>query len=106
MRWWQIRKRDAAIERERVTESLLLALVGGAAGAALAFAGVRLCIALVPASVPRLDEVRISMPVLFFAAGISIVAAITFGVLPALRSLSVHPQAALQSNPARTANTR
>jgi predicted permease len=92
--------------RSRLTESLVLALAGGAAGAALAFAGVRLCIALVPASVPRLDEVRISMPVLFFAGGISMLAAITFGILPALRSLRVHPQAALQSNPARAANTR
>lgn len=57
--------------RSRLTESLLLALVGGAAGAALAFVGVRLCIALVPTSVPRLDEVRLSMPVLFFAGGSS-----------------------------------
>jgi predicted permease len=88
----------------RLTESLLLALIGGAAGTAFAFAGVRFFIALVPASVPRLDEVRVSMPVLLFAAGISVLAAITFGILPALRSLRVHPQAALQSASSRTAN--
>ena len=91
--------------RSRLTESLLLALIGGAAGTALAFAGVRFFIALVPASVPRLDEVRVSIPVLLFAAGISVLAAITFGILPALRSLRVHPQAALQSASSRTANT-
>ena len=92
--------------RSRLTESLLLAFIGGAAGAGLASAGVRLFIALVPASVPRLDEVRVSLPVLFFAAGVSIVAAITTGILPALRSLRVHPQAALQGNSARAANTQ
>lgn len=96
----------AQLVRSRLTESLLLALMGGAAGAALAFAGVRLFIALVPASVPRLDEVRVNTPVLLFAAGISILAAITFGLLPALRSLRVHPQAALQTASLRTANTQ
>jgi predicted permease len=60
----------------------------------------------VPANVPRLDEVSVSVPVLLFAAGISIVAALTFGILPALRSLRVPPQAALQSSSTRVANTR
>jgi predicted permease len=85
---------------------LLLAIIGGSAGAALAFAGVRLFIALVPASVPRLDEVHVNTPVLLFAAGISILAAIAFGILPSLRSLRVHPQSALQSNSTRTVNTQ
>ncbi|MFZ0516769.1 MAG: ABC transporter permease [Acidobacteriaceae bacterium] len=92
--------------KSRLTESMLLAIIGGAAGAALALAGVRLLLSLVPANVPRLDEVRVNMPVLLFAAGISILAAIAFGILPALRSLRVHPQAALQPNPTRTANTQ
>ena len=96
----------AQLVRSRLIESLVLALIGGAAGAALAFAGVRLLLALVPANVPRLDEVQVSLPVLAFAAGLSIVAAIVFGTLPALRSLRVPPQAALQANSARAANTR
>jgi predicted permease len=92
--------------RSRFSESLVLALAGGAAGAALAFAGLRLLLALVPANVPRLDEVQLSMPVLLFAAGISMVAAVTFGILPALRGLRVNPQCALQANSLRTANTQ
>ena len=92
--------------RSRLTESLLLASIGGAAGLALSFAGVRLFLALVPANVPRLDEVRVSIPVLLFAAGITILAAITFGILPALRSLRISPQAALQGSSARVANLR
>jgi predicted permease len=92
--------------RSRFTESLVLALTGGAAGAVLAFAGVRLLLSLVPANVPRLDEVRLSTPVLVFAAAISMVAAVTFGTLPALRGLRVHPQSALQANSARAVNSR
>jgi predicted permease len=92
--------------RSRLTESLVLAFVGGTAGVALAFVGVRLLLALVPANVPRLDEVHVDTPVLLFAAVLSIGAAIAFGILPAVRSLRVHPQTALQANSSRTANTQ
>jgi predicted permease len=90
----------------RLTESLLLALAGGVAGVALAFAGVRLLLALVPTDLPRMNEVQVSLPVLLFAAAVSIAAAIAFGILPALRSLDVHPQAALQANSSRTVGSR
>lgn len=92
--------------RSRLSESLLLAIIGGATGAALSFAGVRLLVALVPSNVPRLQEVRVDMPVLVFAAGLSIMAAIIFGTLPALRSLRVQPNAALQGSSVRVANVR
>jgi predicted permease len=92
--------------RSRLMESLLLTVTGGAAGAALAFAGVRLFIALAPVNIPRLDEVRVSLPVLCFCAVLSIFAAIAFGILPALHSLHVAPQSALQANSTRAANTR
>jgi predicted permease len=90
----------------RLAESLLLALIGGAAGVAIAFAGVRLLLALVPANVPRLNQVHVDLPVLLFAAGLSLAAAVSFGILPALRSLRVEPQAALQANSTRAANTQ
>jgi predicted permease len=92
--------------RSRLAEGLVLALAGGAAGTALAFGGVRLLIALAQGNIPRLDEVQVSMPVLVFSGGLSIAAAIIFGMLPALRSLRVAPQAALQANSTRAANTR
>jgi len=81
-------------------------LAGGTAGIALAFGGVRLLLAIAPANLPRLDEVKVSLPVLIFSAGLSIAAAILFGMLPALRSLRVAPQAALQTNSTRAANTQ
>jgi predicted permease len=90
----------------RLTESLLLALAGGVAGVALALAGVRLLLVLVPSNVPRLNEVQVSLPVLLFATALSITAALAFGILPALRSLDVHPQAALQANSSRTVSSR
>ncbi len=90
----------------RLAESLVLALAGGAAGVVLAFSGVRLLIVLAPGNVPRLDEVQVNLPVLLFAAGMSMASALLFGVLPALRSLRVHPQAVLQANSSRTANTK
>jgi predicted permease len=96
----------ARLFRLRLTESLVLAAIGGAAGAALAIAGVRLLIAMAPKTIPRLDEVHVSLPVLCFAAAISIAAALVFGTLPALRSLRVPPQLALQANSTRTTNTR
>ncbi len=90
----------------RLTESLVLAAVGGLAGAALAFAGVRLLLALVPANVPRLNEVQVNWPVLAFAAGLSMFSAVLFGILPAVRSTRVPPQSVLQANSTRAANTR
>ncbi len=90
----------------RLTESLVLAAIGGAAGIALAFAGVRLLLFLVPTGVPRLEEVQVNWIVLVFAAGLSTFSAVLFGILPALRSLRVPPQAALQAGSTRTANTR
>ncbi|HUB30531.1 MAG TPA: ABC transporter permease [Terracidiphilus sp.] len=90
----------------RFAESLILAIGGGLAGTALAYAGMRLLIALVPANVPRLNEVTVNLPVLLFAAGVSIASALSFGILPALRSLRVHPQSALQANSSRSLNSR
>jgi predicted permease len=90
----------------RLAECLVLALAGGVAGVVLAFSGVRLLVALAPGNVPRLNEVQVNLPVLLFAAGASIAAAMSFGILPALRSLRVDPQAALQANSSRAANTR
>jgi predicted permease len=72
---------------------------------AVAYGGVRIFAALVPTNVPRLNEVHVNFPVLLFSAGLSILAAVSFGVLPAIRSLRIHPQSALQANSTRNANS-
>lgn len=90
----------------RLMESLVLAVMGGVCGIALTFAGLRLLLALAPANVPRLNEVQVNLPVLVFAAGLSLATAVFFGILPALRSLQVNPQTALQSNSGRTTSAQ
>jgi predicted permease len=87
-------------------ESLLLALLGGGLGIFLSFTGVRLFVAAAPANLPRLDGVHVSWLALLAAAGLSVLTALLFGLLPALRSIRVDPQRAMQANPARIANTR
>ena len=87
-------------------DSLLLAVLGGGLGVFLSFIGVRLFVAAAPASLPRLNEVHVNWLALLAAAGLSILTALLFGLLPALRSIRVDPQRAMQANPARVANTR
>jgi predicted permease len=76
----------ARLVRYVLTESVLLALVGGAVGLLLAWVGTRALVAVAPASIPRLDEIGIGATTLTYAAGISLLAGILFGVFPALRS--------------------
>jgi predicted permease len=72
--------------RQLLTESLLLALAGGAAGIFLARAGVQFLRGLGPQSLPRLDEVNVSGTVLAFTFFISIFTGILFGLGPALKA--------------------
>lgn len=90
----------------RLAESLVLAVAGGAAGVALAYGGMRGLLALAPANVPRLNEVHMSWPVLLFATGLSIAAAVGFGIVPALKGMRVRPETALRANTSRLASSR
>ena len=81
--------------RQFLAESLLLSLTGSALGVLLAVWGVDTLLALAPASLPRLDEVSINLPVLAFALGLCVLVAVGLGVLTALRATATDPQAAL-----------
>jgi putative ABC transport system permease protein len=72
--------------RQLLAESVLLATMGVALGIALAYVGVRLLIALGPASLPRLDHVTIDPLVVTFAAAAGLVSAVIFGLVPAMRA--------------------
>jgi predicted permease len=87
--------------RASLSESLVVSLIGGLAGIFVAFAGVRLFVAAAPSNLPRLDESHVSWPILLFAFGLSLLTAITFGVVPSLRYLRVDPQLVLQSGSSR-----
>ena len=71
--------------RQLLSESLLLSLIGGVAGLALAFAFHRGLLALVAdrIPIPRLDQVALDVPVLAFALLLSLLTGLLFGFLPA-----------------------
>jgi predicted permease len=88
-----------------LSENLILGLGGGLGGVLLADLGEKLFVRI--ASVlPRLNEVHLSFPILAFALTLSILTSLSFGILPALRSLRVTPQTALQSNSTRLSVNR
>ncbi len=68
-----------------LTEALLLALVGGVAGIALAVLGIQVLLNLDPASVPRAEDVRLDPTVMAFTAIVTVLTGVLFGVAPALQ---------------------
>jgi putative ABC transport system permease protein len=75
--------------RQLLTESMLLSLIGGAAGIATAVVTLGFVLRFVPSNVPRLNEVRIDWVVLAFALLLSILTGLVFGLAPALQSAQV-----------------
>jgi putative ABC transport system permease protein len=75
----------ARVGWELLSESLGLALAGGALGVLLAEGGIRLLIAFAPEGLPRVEEIRIDPIVLAFTVGISLLAGLLFGLLPVLK---------------------
>jgi putative ABC transport system permease protein len=71
--------------RQLLTESLLVALIGGGSGLLIAPGGIVLLRAIGPADFPRLDEIGIDHWVLWFTFGVSVVSAIMFGLVPAFQ---------------------
>src|SRR5262245_1173336 len=70
--------------RQFLTEGVLLALVGGALGAALGYAGLRALLAGNPVSIPRALEVTLDWRVLAFTFGVSVATGLIFGMAPLL----------------------
>jgi putative ABC transport system permease protein len=69
--------------RQLITESLLMALLAGAAGLVLAITVSKALLALAPSNIPRLGETGVDTRVLVFTFAISLVASILFGLAPA-----------------------
>ncbi len=73
------------LARQALTESLLLSVIGGAAGCALAYVLLRVFIAMAPAALPRLDEATVDGRMLLFNLAASLLSGLLFGLAPALR---------------------
>jgi predicted permease len=74
------------LARQVLTESLLLALLGGAGGILLASQGLSLLAALHPANLPRLGEIRLDGTVLAFTLTACMLTSLLFGIAPALQA--------------------
>ena len=77
--------------RQLLTESLVLALGGAAAGTALAWFAIRLLRVWNPAFLPRIGEVQLNLPVLAFTGAIAIGVGVIFGIAPARESTRTDP---------------
>jgi predicted permease len=81
-----------------LSESLALALAGGALGFALAYGGLRLLVAIGPANLPRLDQIGINPQALLFTLAISLISGALFGLLPVFKYAGIRPGTGLRDS--------
>jgi len=84
------------IVRLLLTESLVVAVLGGAAGLLLGRLGVGALLALAPPDLPRTDAIGLNGTVLAFSAGVAILSGLLFGLAPALQTLRLDVQGKLR----------
>jgi predicted permease len=68
-----------------LVESLVLGLMGSLIGLALAFGALRVLVAMAPTGLPRLNEIRINLPVLLFTLGITAFVSLVIGMIPVIK---------------------
>jgi putative ABC transport system permease protein len=94
------------IMRQLLTESLLLALNGGALGLLLALWGVDLLTRLLPKDFPRLADISLNLAVLGFTLLVSLITGIVFGFAPAWQVSRINLQESLKENARGTTGGR
>jgi putative ABC transport system permease protein len=82
--------------RQLLTESVVMAVVGGVLGVLLAFWGVDLILALDPGEVPRVTPISVDATALLFAVGLSLLTGVLFGVGPAWQASRPQLQSTLK----------
>jgi predicted permease len=88
----------ARLAREMLIESLLLALLGGAAGLGLAIAALKVGLSLTPARLPRLELIAVDATAVAFTLGLSVAAGLAFGAIPVLKRSRIRLAEALRSS--------
>ena len=81
-----------------MSESLLVALLGGILGIGFAYGGIQLLLYLQPAQLPRLDEITLDPIVLLFTLGVAVVAGLLFGAIPVAKYARPHMASALKDS--------
>ena len=92
--------------RQMLTESLVLAAIGGILGVVIAQVGVRVLIALAPPELPRAAAIGINATALVFALGVSMTIGLAVGLWPAVQASRSDLNASLQQGSRRTASGR
>ena len=85
------------LARQLLTESILLGLLGGAAGLLVAQLSLVVVRTMNPGNIPRLDEIGINGSVLAFTFGISLATGVLFGLAPAWRAIKLDPNTILKA---------
>ncbi len=86
-----------AMVRQVLTESLLLALAGGALGLGITVLALSVLRRLHPANLPRLGDIELDTTVLLFTVAVCAVTSVLFGLIPALRAAGTDPQEHLKA---------
>jgi predicted permease len=86
------------VVRQLLTESFVLAGLGGMLGVLLDFCGIQAVLHTLPGTLPRASEISLDGRVLLFSLALSLLAAIIFGLAPALKSSRVNLQGILKES--------
>jgi predicted permease len=92
--------------RQLLTESILLAVVGGALGLLIGKLGIAAALTVLPQTVLRPDQVGLNLPVLLFTFSVSLVAGVLFGVAPAFKTRLAEVGSALKESGRTMAGSR
>ncbi len=94
------------IIRQLLTESVLLALVGGSLGLLLAQSGTAAALAAAPQTIPRVEEIGLDFRVLLFTIAASVLAGTAFGLAPALKLRNTNLAGALKDSGRSVSSSR
>ncbi|HEV2837663.1 MAG TPA: ABC transporter permease, partial [Pyrinomonadaceae bacterium] len=86
------------IVRQLLTESLLIAFIGGVCGVLFAFWGTRALLALAPTNLPRLTGVQLDLKILLLSIAVSLVCGVIFGLAPALTASKINLVSSLKES--------
>jgi predicted permease len=77
------------IGAQLLCESAVIGLLGSACGLGLAWAALRVLVALAPRGLPRISDIGVNLPVLYFTLGVTVFTGLLFGLVPVLKHTGV-----------------